>query len=148
MFRQLKEKKAGVFIEYTVMLILIISSLVIFRNYFFRGLACKWKSLSDNFAFGRQYDPKRTLECVFDYQFTDTWYEAKCFEAHFEERGCEVIRSYDEYDACLAIKEEIIRQCGTERDQGLGEYERCNGHDLDPALVPAPEEGPDPDPEE
>ncbi len=82
MLRYIREKKAQAALEYIVMITIIVMAIFIFQKYILRGMAGKWKTTGDSFGYGRQYDPKRTLECKFDYIYTDSWYSVERFEAN------------------------------------------------------------------
>ncbi len=60
------------------MLLFVIGALIFFQKYIFRGIAGHWRSVGDAFGSGRQYDPKQTIECKFDPQFFNVWYDSKC----------------------------------------------------------------------
>lgn len=58
-----KECKGASLIEYVVLIIIILSGLYIMKESISRGIFGKHKQASDSFAFGRQYDSKRSVIC-------------------------------------------------------------------------------------
>jgi hypothetical protein len=71
-------KKAFSVVEYTVLFIIIIGAFLIMRNYMQRGIFGMWGKAGQSFAFGRQYDSQKTIECSFDEQ-SNLWYDRNCF---------------------------------------------------------------------
>ncbi len=71
-------KKAFSVIEYAVLFVIIIGAFLIMRNYIQRGVFGMWGQTGQSFAFGRQYDPQKTIECSFDDQ-SNLWYDRNCF---------------------------------------------------------------------
>ena len=71
-------KKAFSVVEYTVLFVIIIGAFLIMRTYIQRGVFGMWGQAGQSFAFGRQYDSQRTIECSFDDQ-TNLWYDHNCF---------------------------------------------------------------------
>ena len=72
-------KKAFALIEYALLMVLIISAFLVMRHYIQRGLFGKWGESGQSFAYGRQYDPQKTIECSFDQQ-SNLWYDRNCFQ--------------------------------------------------------------------
>ena len=50
-----------------------------------RGIFGMWGQSGKSFAFGRQYDSQKTIECDFDGQ-TNLWYDHNCFTSS----GCAI----------------------------------------------------------
>ncbi len=73
-------KKAFSVVEYTVLFVIIIGVFIIMRPYIQRGVFGMWGQSGQSFAFGRQYDPQRTIECDFDVQ-SNVWYDHNCAAA-------------------------------------------------------------------
>jgi hypothetical protein len=73
--------------EYVYFLLIISIVFFLFQKYLVRGVSGRLKSVGDSFGSGRIYDPNKTTECAFDFQYTNTWYDAKKF---FGEGGCGV----------------------------------------------------------
>jgi hypothetical protein len=71
-------KKAFSVVEYTVLFVIIIGAFLVMRNYIQRGIFGLWGQSGQSFAFGRQYDPQKTIECAFDEQ-SNLWYDRNCF---------------------------------------------------------------------
>ena len=79
---QFLNKKAFSVIEYALIFVIIIGAFLIMRNYIQRGINGMWAKSGQTFAFGRQYDPQRSIECAFDEQ-SNVWYDWYCFEAQY-----------------------------------------------------------------
>ena len=63
------------------LIIVIILAIFVFQIYFQRGLNGRWKSVGESFAFGRQYDLKRTVECAYD-EYQKNWYDTDCYDTY------------------------------------------------------------------
>lgn len=72
-------KKAFSIIEYTILLVIIIGAFLVLRNYIQRGIYGMWGQTGKGFAFGRQYDLPKSVECAFD-DISNRWYDRNCFE--------------------------------------------------------------------
>jgi hypothetical protein len=84
----LLNKKAFSVVEYVVLFVIIIGAFLIMRNYMQRGLFGVWGQTGKSFAFGRQYDSQKTIECDFDEQ-TNVWYDHNCAQAQCNgDSGC------------------------------------------------------------
>jgi len=70
-------KKAFSVVEYTLLFVIIIGAFLVMRNYIQRGIFGLWEQSGKSFAFGRQYDPQKTIECSFDGQ-SNLWYDHNC----------------------------------------------------------------------
>ncbi len=75
----LKNKKAVSTIEYALLLMIIMGAVFISQRYILRGFAGRWKAVGDTFGQGKQYDPKKTVECAWSQQF-NLWYGPDCFD--------------------------------------------------------------------
>ena len=73
-------KKAFSVVEYTVLFVIIIGAFLVMRNYIQRGFFGQWGQSGKSFAYGRQYDPQKTIECSFDEQ-SNVWYDRNCAQA-------------------------------------------------------------------
>ena len=80
MFKKFLGRRASSIVEYTALVVLIIVAMVIFYKYILRGIGGYWKNAGDSCGFGRQYDPKKTLECIYDPVYTNQWYDSKLFD--------------------------------------------------------------------
>ena len=67
-------------IEYVVMIIIIIGAMLLIQKYLLRGIAGKWRDVGDTWGYGRQFDPKKTTECLYD-MTVNKWILYGCFEA-------------------------------------------------------------------
>jgi hypothetical protein len=88
-FLRKKTRRGQSLIEWTTVMIFVLTAFLIFQKYIVRGFAGRWKSVGDALGGGHIYDPRRTLECAFDPIYTDQWYNVACYEA-----GC--------IDACFS----------------------------------------------
>ena len=77
---RLLNKKAFSVIEYAVLIVIIIGAFLVMRNNIQRGIFGMWGNSGQSFAFGRQYDSQKTVECSFDEQ-SNLWYDRNCFES-------------------------------------------------------------------
>jgi hypothetical protein len=59
-------------VEYLVLTVLLLSALYLMKDTISRGIFSKYKAGGDSFAFGRQYDARRTTVCK-----TDNLYDNK-----------------------------------------------------------------------
>ena len=74
-------KRRGVSsVEYAAMVLLIIAGMVVMQKYVLRSMAGHWKSVGDSFGFGRQYDPAKTKECMYD-MTVNKWIGVGCFDS-------------------------------------------------------------------
>ena len=80
MIQRLRHKNSFAFIEYIVLLLILMATFLTFKDYFLRALAGKWKATGDQFGYGRQFHPTDTVECVYDSVYTNRWYDVTCFE--------------------------------------------------------------------
>ena len=79
-----RTQKGFSMIEYLVMLMILVTTLLLFKEYIIRGLTGRWKSTSDQMSYGRQFEPTDTVECSFDHEFGQGWYDTICVE----NKGC------------------------------------------------------------
>jgi hypothetical protein len=73
-------KRAFSVVEYTVLFIIIVGGFLIMRNYIQRGIFGQWGKSGQSYAFGRQFDPQKTIDCDFDDQ-SNLWYDHNCVES-------------------------------------------------------------------
>ena len=57
------------------------------RSHIQRGIFGMWAQSGKSMAYGRQYDPQKTVECAFDDQ-TNLWYDQNCFISKGCTLGC------------------------------------------------------------
>lgn len=96
MLKNIRTQKAQSTIEFMVMFMILIIVVLAMQKYVLRGLNGRAKTAVDSFSFGRQFDPKKTLECEFDYVYTNKWYSV----AAFEEYGCHCDRLTSSNASC------------------------------------------------
>lgn len=89
MLRQRKKqgKQAQSLLEYMILVVLILGAFLVFQKYIARAFSGRWKTVGDALGQGRIYDPRKTTECIYDFQNTYVWYEADCFESS----GCDCL---------------------------------------------------------
>ncbi|OGX28682.1 MAG: hypothetical protein A2705_03160 [Omnitrophica WOR_2 bacterium RIFCSPHIGHO2_01_FULL_52_10] len=73
--------------EYIMLIVLVLGAFLVFQKYIARGFAGRWKAVGESLGQGRIYDPRRTTECIFDFQYTSLWYDKACFEGS----GCDCL---------------------------------------------------------
>ena len=49
------------------------------KNYIQRSFYGNWAKTGQSFAFGRQYDPQKTIDCAYD-QSLSLWYDYNCYQ--------------------------------------------------------------------
>lgn len=77
----LRHRKFGQsFVEYMALILFISIVFLVFQKYIARGFSGRWKTVGESLGQGRIYDPNRTMECIFDPQYTNLWYDSDCFE--------------------------------------------------------------------
>ena len=73
------QQRAFAFMEYLVMIIVIITALMAFRFYVQRGYQGQMARAGETFAFGRQYNPKDTFVCMYDNK-KNVWFSEACYK--------------------------------------------------------------------
>lgn len=68
-------------LEYIFLITIIATTMLVFQKYVVRALSGRWKGSGDSLSAGRQFDPKKTKECVYDFQYFNIWYDVKALEA-------------------------------------------------------------------
>lgn len=76
MMLQRKKKKAFSTIEYLILLVMLTTAFFTFKDYILRGFMGRWKGVSDQFGYGRQFNPTDTVECAYDSMSADRLYNA------------------------------------------------------------------------
>lgn len=59
-----KAKKAFSTLEYAVLIAVTVAALITMSVYIKRAVSGRFKDTADSFGFGRQYDPKTTVETI------------------------------------------------------------------------------------
>jgi hypothetical protein len=80
-------KKAFSIVEFTVLLIIVLGGFLVMKNYLQRGMFGMWGKAGQSFAYGRQYDPQKSVDCSFD-QTYNKWYDRHCFESLMYNKQC------------------------------------------------------------
>lgn len=73
--------------EYVTLVAIILIAFMVFQKYIGRGFAGRWKSVGEALGGGHIYDPRATTECIYDFQYTNSWYDQACFESN----GCDCL---------------------------------------------------------
>ncbi len=94
--------------EYIAIVTLILVAFLVFQKYIARSLYGRWKSVGDSLGSGRVYDPNLTIECGFDSQYTNRWYNAVCFDEDCQDE-CLKIPNASLCTSC--IKDCFIPKC-------------------------------------
>ena len=86
-------------LEYVLLITIIMTAFLLTQKYILRAFAGRWRQVGDTFGFSRQYDPKKTTECLW-YEETDTWYVPQCFDEKMNARypqscNCSDIQCWD-----------------------------------------------------
>ena len=81
------KKNAFAVIEYVVLFVIIIGAFLIMRNNIQHGVNGLWGQAGQSFAFGRQFDSQKTIECSFDAQ-SSVWYDYNCFQIKMGQHAC------------------------------------------------------------
>ena len=76
-------------VEYTVLTVIILSALIVMKEPILHGVFARHKQAGESFAFGRQYDARRTTVCkqdVLSYNPDGSpnpgpWYNEDCYQA-------------------------------------------------------------------
>jgi hypothetical protein len=71
-------KKAVSVLEYTMLIVIVLGAFIIMKGYIQRGFFGNWGKTGQSYAYGRQYDPQKTIECSYD-DVTNQWYDRNCF---------------------------------------------------------------------
>jgi len=131
MLKWIQGKKAASTLEFAALVVFVISALLVFQRYIYRGMAGSWKAAGDAFGHGRQYDPRNfgengelggTLELFFDYTHCKPGYRPPCHDPDhrinnwidrrcIEVKHCDCTLSVDDpaYDsACLQCYDSCI----------------------------------------
>ena len=67
-------------IEFAALIMFVLGAFFIGQKYIVRGFVGRWKATGEVIGAGRIYDPKKTIECAYDYQYSDAWYNLICYE--------------------------------------------------------------------
>lgn len=76
-------KNAASTLEYVMLLTMIMAALYVSQKFIVRGFAGRWKQSADSFGFGKQYDPKKTIECVWS-ESQNRWYVGPCVDNFYD----------------------------------------------------------------
>ena len=70
-------KKAFSVVEYMILFVIVAGALYIMKPYLQRGIFGQWQQTGQSFAWGRQYDSQKSIDCSFDQQ-SNLWYDRNC----------------------------------------------------------------------
>ncbi len=99
-------KKAISVIEYSLLIVIILLAFFLMRNYIQRGIYSNWGKTGQSFAFGRQYDHQKSIECSFDDE-TNQWYDRNCYEYFLHANNCNGDTTCEE----SIIKNTLVNEC-------------------------------------
>ena len=77
-----KNKNGQAVIEYVALIIILFAGWVIFQRYILNRFNSRLKGVGDSMGYGRLYQPGNTLDCAFDYRYTNSWYSTDYYEQH------------------------------------------------------------------
>ena len=72
-----RHKSGQSVVEYMVVFAAIMFAMIVMQKYFLRGIMGKYKSAGDQVDYGRQYDPRRTVSCLYVKEIED-WLPEDC----------------------------------------------------------------------
>ena len=104
--RSVSNKKAVAFIEYTLIIVVILAAVLLSQKYIQRAFTGRWEQVSESFGQGRLYDPKTTTECVWS-DTASKWYSEKCYDEKYQA----YYQSY--FQTCLADSSNGCIRTGT-----------------------------------
>jgi len=96
-----KTKNGQSMIEFVALVMFILAAFIVFQRYIVRGFSGRWKSVGDSLGEGRLFDPRKTTECAYDAQYTDSWYDRTCWEANCEEECLLTTQTAADCTACI-----------------------------------------------
>lgn len=85
-------------LEYTVFIVVLLSAFLAFRFYFTGAYNGQMRKAGESFAFGRQYDPRRSITCTYDDKLY-IWYSDACYDHQVVIQDC---KSKVDSNACEA----------------------------------------------
>ena len=103
MFRQLsqKNKTAAATIEYIALVTFLLIIFLVFQKYIYQAMEGRWQTAGESQGFGLRYDPQRTVQCEFDFLYTNGWYNLQCYE---QKCDCESVRqTYNSCQNCILL---------------------------------------------
>jgi hypothetical protein len=111
MLRRIRKKRAQSLVEYIALITFILAAFLVFQKYIARAFSGRWKTVGDSIGQGRIYDPVKTTECAYDFQFTNSWYNVTCFE---QDCDCFSVRHTEDTNV-PTLCEQCITACNTSR---------------------------------
>ena len=108
MLRRHKTKGQSL-VEYIALIVTVMAAFLVFQKYIARGFVGRWKAVGESMGQGRIYDPTWSTECVFDFQYTNLWYDQACFDAD----GCDCLSSRANVTTC----DNCIQGCASQKCQ-------------------------------
>ncbi|MBF0595773.1 MAG: hypothetical protein HQL22_12520 [Candidatus Omnitrophica bacterium] len=110
MIKRRAYKNAFAFLEYLVLIVVIVSAFIAFRFYVQRGYQGQMERSGESFAFGRQYDPNDTMACVYNDKLY-VWYAEACAEHQFRAQGCNKSTDYQKCVETIMNSAECTAPC-------------------------------------
>ena len=133
--RNILRKKGVSTVEYVLLILFFLGAFFVFQKYIFGALAGRWRTVGDSFGFGRQYHPVNTLECAYDQQYYNAWYDLFCFNGRHCLEG-DAVCTQAGIAACLGCACNSDGACNLVQE-GCG----CSDCASDPSCSPAPGPG-------
>lgn len=118
-------------IEYTMLIVILIAAFVAGRQYVLRGFAGRWKASADSFGFGMQYDPKKTVECIWS-EDLGRWYVPQC-HTNYSDQCAHNCMDHNNWNPCGSHSPNPNTACGHNADCC---EEHCNEYCVTPCANP------------
>jgi len=80
-FKIKKRTHAQSVVEYLVVITSIIFAMILMQKFILRGIMGKYRSASEQIDYGRQFDPNRTVSCLYVKEL-DVWLPEDCVREH------------------------------------------------------------------
>ncbi|MEI8011525.1 MAG: hypothetical protein WCI27_03445 [Candidatus Omnitrophota bacterium] len=104
LYRNIRKERAFSLLEYLVLLLVVITTLVAFSGYMQHALHGQYRKTGETIGYLRQYSRTATVECAYDYDL-NAWYAQSCFDNIVIVNGCK--RAAD-FQACIT---NVKRSC-------------------------------------
>ncbi len=108
-----KKCRAFAMLEYVMLLLILAIALVSFRGYIQRALQGQYRKTGESFGFLRQYNPRNSLDCVFD-PGVGVWYSSACFNNKILADKCAYLSANDYKNCVFTAKVQCRAGCSTE----------------------------------
>ena len=114
-FNNRRAKRGASVVEYIVLTMMITGALYVMKDSISRGIFAKFKSAGDSYAYGRQYDAKRSSVCKTDLtnRGAEVSYDEDCYTKLVmrdpDHGGCP--QCYPGEEDCFRCEDAIKSQC-------------------------------------